>query len=67
MVEALEGVVREAHQFMHGIVEETADAGRSFVIRPTARVFASVFSMGVPVKPMNDAFGKAPRRLLAKL
>jgi hypothetical protein len=27
---------------------------------------ASVFSMGVPVKPMNDAFGKASRRLLAK-
>jgi len=29
-------------------------------------VFASVFSMGVPVKPMKDAFGKASRRLLAK-
>ena len=29
MVKALEGVVREAHQFMHGIVEETADAGCS--------------------------------------
>jgi len=28
-------------------------------------VFASVFSMGVPVKPMNDALGKASRRLLA--
>ena len=28
----------------------------------TARVFASAFSMGVLVKPMNDAFGKASRR-----
>jgi hypothetical protein len=27
MVEILEGFVREAHQFMHQIVEETADAG----------------------------------------
>ena len=25
----------------------------------TVRVLASVFSMGVPVKPMNDAFGRA--------
>ena len=30
----------------------------------TARVFASVFSMGVPVKPMIDALGKASLRLL---
>jgi hypothetical protein len=39
MVKSFEGVVREAclhaphkqaHQFMHGIVEETADAGRSY-------------------------------------
>ena len=29
----------------------------------TARVFASVFSMSVPVNPMNDALGKASRRL----
>jgi hypothetical protein len=28
MVKALERVVRQADQFMHGIVEETADAGR---------------------------------------
>ncbi len=32
MVKALEGVVREAHQFMHGIVEETADAGGSHAL-----------------------------------
>lgn len=35
----------------------------SFAAFQTARVFASVFSMGVPVKP---AFGKGSRRLLAK-
>ena len=29
----------------------------------TACVFVSVFSMGVPVKLMNDAFGKASRRV----
>src|SRR5467141_1087710 len=32
MVKALEGVVREAHQFMHGIVEETADASGSHAL-----------------------------------
>lgn len=31
----------------------------SFGIFQTARVFASVFSMGVPVNPMNDPFGRA--------
>jgi hypothetical protein len=25
----------------------------------TARVLASVFSIGVPVKPMNEAFGRS--------
>ena len=29
----------------------------------TVRVFASVFSMGVPVKPMKDAFGNADSAL----
>src|ERR1019366_2310184 len=29
MVKALEGIVWETHQFVHGIVEETADAGSS--------------------------------------
>lgn len=38
----------------------------SFDAFQTARVLASVFSIGVTVKPINDAFGKAPRRLLAK-
>ena len=32
MVKVLEGLVREAHQFMHGIVEETADAGGSHAL-----------------------------------
>src|SRR3989304_4524675 len=32
----------------------------------TARVLASVFSMGVPVKPMNEAFGRASRMCRAK-
>ncbi len=32
----------------------------------TARVFLSVSSMGVPVKPMNEAFGNASRRCRAK-
>src|SRR5271169_5542387 len=32
MVKALEGVVRKTHQFMHGIVEETADAGCSHAL-----------------------------------
>src|SRR2546426_12145048 len=32
MVKALECVVGESHQFMHGIVEETADAGCSHAL-----------------------------------
>ena len=32
----------------------------------TARVLASVFSIGVPVKPMNEAFGNASCRCRAR-
>lgn len=32
----------------------------------TAAVFASFFSIGVPVKPMNDAFNEESLELLAK-
>jgi hypothetical protein len=32
----------------------------------TERVFLSVASMGVPVKPMNDALGSASRMWRAK-
>jgi hypothetical protein len=32
----------------------------------TAGVFTSSFSIGVPVKPMKEAFGSASRRYLAK-
>ena len=37
----------------------------SYYAPNTLRVLASVFSMGVPVKPMKDALGKASRRCWA--
>ena len=40
--------------------------GHQMYLLKTADVFASVFSIGVPVNPMKEAFGKASRRLLAK-
>ncbi len=37
MVKALEGFVREAHQFMHGIVEETAPKAFGVALTPSPR------------------------------
>lgn len=45
----------------HNAAIELAELGRWDESSKTSRVLASVFSMGVPVKPMTDAFGKANR------
>ncbi|MDL5054831.1 hypothetical protein QQ056_14930 [Oscillatoria laete-virens NRMC-F 0139] len=46
--------------------EEAGAKGQGGDFESGGGLFASVFSMGVPVKPMNDAFDKASRKLLAK-
>jgi hypothetical protein len=52
----------------HGrkILDRTADVVNVDVSPNTAGVFTSSFSIGVPVKPMKDAFGRPSRRYLAK-
>jgi len=57
---------RAAYIPFYGFNQLTGNLDQRRLAKHPDRVLASVFSMGVPVKPMNEAFGSASRMCRAK-